>query len=273
MNSLTETLVVVLVSIAGVYIGRRLSISAGLYKALGFIIPFLLIGLVLAGKFFDSLIYYEPLALITIGHFRFMLLAFAISLGLTASIAQLKYKCEKVIVVVVMLIFVVCFTVLPCLLPVMLEGEFLSLQTRINADGVCIQSKNYTCGPAAAVTALTKLGLNADEGQLAIHSRTNSITGTLPLDLYSAINDLYANEGLKCQFRKFDSVKELINGGITLVIIQDTFMVDHCVAVLDVSSDRITIGDPEIGKISLPLDKFESTWKFAGIVLKRDRQI
>jgi len=273
MNSLTETLVVVLVSIAGVYIGRRLSISAGIYKAFGFIIPFLLIGLILVGRFFDTLIYYGPLASITIGHFRFMLLAFAISLGLTAPIAQLKYKCEKVIVVIVMLTFVVCFAVLPCLVPVMLEAEFSSLQTKINADGVCIQSKNYTCGPAAAVTALTKLGINADEGQLAIHSRTNSITGTLPQDLYSAINDLYANEGLQCQFRKFDSVKELINGGVTLVIIQDTFMVDHCVAVLDVSGDTITIGDPEIGKTSLPLSEFENAWKFAGIVLKRDLQI
>ncbi|MBN1457772.1 MAG: hypothetical protein JW912_07970 [Sedimentisphaerales bacterium] len=273
MNSLAETLVVVFVSIAGAYIGRRLSISAGLYKAFGFIIPFLLIGLILAGRFFDSLIYYQPLASITIGHFRFMVLAFAISLGLTAAMPQLRYKWEKFVVVAVMLIFVVCFTILPCLVPVMLEGELSSLQTRINADGVCIQSKDYTCGPAAAVTALTKLGLDADEGQLAIHSRTSSITGTLPQDLYDAINDLYAKDGLECQFRKFDSVKELINGGITLVIMQDTFMVDHCVAVLDVSSDAVTIGDPEIGKISLPLSKFENAWKFAGIVLKRNRQI
>ena len=273
MNSLAETLVVVLVSIAGVYIGRRLSISAKLYKAFGFIIPFLLIGLILAGKFFDSLIYYQPLASITIGHFRFTVLALAISLGLTLSITQLRYKWEKAIVVVVLLVFVVCFTVLPCFVPVMFKGEFSSLQTRINADGVCIQSKNYTCGPAAAVTALTKLGLDADEGQLAIHSRTSPITGTLPQDLYGAINHLYAKEGLECQFRKFDSVKELINGGVTLVILQETFMVDHCVAVLDVSSDSVTIGDPEIGKISLPLSKFESTWKFAGIVLKHNQQI
>jgi predicted double-glycine peptidase len=273
MNSLMETLVVVLVSVAGVYIGRRLSISAGLYKAFGLIIPFLLIGLILAGRFLDSFIYYEPLASITIGHFRFVVLAFAISLGLTTPMTQLKYKWEKVIVVVVMVIFVICFSVMPCFVPVMFEREFSSLQTSINADGVCIQSRNYTCGPAAAVTALTKLGLDADEGQLAILSRTSPVTGTLPQDLYGAINDLYAKQGLECQFRKFDSVKELINGGVTLVIMQETFMIDHCVAVLDVSNDVVTIGDPEIGKISLPLSKFESTWKFAGIVLKRNQQI
>ncbi|MCK4957998.1 MAG: hypothetical protein KAT00_01325, partial [Planctomycetes bacterium] len=75
------------------------------------------------------------------------------------------------------------------------------------------------------------------------------------------------------QFRRFDSTSQLINGGITLVVIQDAFMLDHCVAVLDVSNDAVTIADPSIGEISIPVDEFEKAWRFAGIVLKHSQDI
>jgi hypothetical protein len=34
------------------------------------------------------------------------------------------------------------------------HAELAALTTRLDADGVCRQSNHYTCGPAAAVTAL-----------------------------------------------------------------------------------------------------------------------
>ena len=273
MSSLTETIIVVLVSIAGVYIGRKLSCSPAPYKAIGFIIPFALTGLILAGKYCGPLAYYKPLAPITAGQFRFTTLALVITLGLTAPIAYLRYKWEKVLVSILMVIFVVCFSILPSLAPLMLHNEFSNLETTMNRDGVCMQSKDYTCGPAAAVTALRKLGLHAEEGQLAIRSRTSPLTGTLPKNLYDAISDIYENDNLQCQFRKFDSISELVNGGITLVVLQDAFMLDHCVAVLDISSEAVRIADPSIGEFSISIDQFEKVWRFAGIVLKRGQEI
>lgn len=273
MNSLTETIIVVLVSIAGVYTGRKLSLAPNPYKAIGYIIPFALTGLMLAGKYCGPLAYYKPLAPLTAGQFRYTVLALVITLGLTAPIAHLKYRWEKILVGILMLVFVVCFSILPSLAPAMLYDEFSSLETIINDDGICMQSKNYTCGPAAAVTALRKLGLNAEEGQLAIRSRTSPLTGTLPKNLYDAISDIYENDNLQCQFRQFDSISQLVNGGITLVVLQDAFMLDHCVAVLDVSNDAVKIADPSIGQMSISIDEFEKAWRFAGIVLKRTQEI
>jgi hypothetical protein len=54
--------------------------------------------------------------------------------------------------------------IVPFLAPAFNRGYLAGLKTRIDADGVCRQSSEYTCGPAAAVTALRKLGLPAEEG-------------------------------------------------------------------------------------------------------------
>jgi hypothetical protein len=51
---------------------------------------------------------------------------------------------------------------------------------RVDGDGVCRQSSHYTCGPASAVTVLRKLGLPAEEGEIAILSHTSALTGTEP---------------------------------------------------------------------------------------------
>jgi predicted double-glycine peptidase len=273
MSSLTEISFVILVSIAGVCIGRKLSRATGLYRAFGYVVPFALIGLILAGKYCGPLAFYKPLSWLTAGQFRFTALALVITLGLTAPMPHLKYKWEKVFVAIVMVLFVICFSILPSLAPAMLYNEFSNLETTMNRDGVCMQSKDYTCGPAAAVTALRKLGFDAEEGQLAIRSRTSPLTGTLPKNLYDAISDIYKKDDLQCQFRRFDSINELANGGITLVILQDAFMLDHCVAVLDVSKDAVRIADPSIGEFSIPIERFEKAWRFAGIVLKRTQDI
>ncbi len=273
MNSLIELTIVVLVSIAGAYIGRKLSGSRTPYRAFAYIIPFTLTGLILAGKYCGPLACYKPLSPLTAGQFRPAALALIITLGLTTPMAHLKYKWEKILVAIIMVVLIVCFSILPSLEPLMLYDEFSSLKTTMNNEGVCMQSKDYTCGPAAAVTALRKLGFDAEEGLIAIRSRTSPITGTRPKNLYDAISDIYENDNLQCQFRRFDSTSQLINGGITLVVLRYKFMLDHCVAVLDVSNDAVTVADPSIGKISIPVDEFEKVWRFAGIVLKHGQEI
>ena len=50
-----------------------------------------------------------------------------------------------------------------------------------------MQSNGYNCGPAAAVTALRRLGLPAEEGELAILAHTSSAAGTSCDTLCTAI--------------------------------------------------------------------------------------
>ncbi|MCK4913734.1 MAG: hypothetical protein KAS69_03950 [Planctomycetes bacterium] len=182
----------------------------------------------------------------------------------------MPHRFEKPIVSTLMILFVFCFCILPLFAPALIKTDLSNIKTRINQNGICFQSKSYTCGPAAAVTALGKLGLKADEGKIAVLSRTSPITGTLPNCLSSALENLYGTSGLKCTYRYFDSLEQLKNAGITLAILKDTFISDHCVVVLEVSENLVRIADPQFGMQLIPHKQFEQMWRYSGIVLKRE---
>jgi hypothetical protein len=169
-----------------------------------------------------------------------------------------------------MIVLVTCCSVLPFLVPALIKSDLTKLETRFDSNGICRQSKEYTCGPAAAVTALNRLGLNALEGEIAVLSYTCPVTGTLPRCLNEALNNRYNAEGLVSQYRSFDSVSQLKDADITLAVIRDAFMLDHCVAVLEVSETSVTFADPAIGMQSISLEQFEKIWRFSGIALNRN---
>ena len=123
---------------------------------------------------------------------------------------------------------------------------------------------------SAAVTALGRLGLAAEEGELAVLSYSSPITGTLPACLSSALQDRYRADGLRCHYRRFASIDQLRNIGITLAVVKETLFKDHCLAVLEVTEDAITVADPVTGVRLMPHRQFESIWRFSGIVLERD---
>ena len=155
-------------------------------------------------------------------------------------------------------------------MPALIKGHLLSITTRFDSNGICRQSTDYTCGPAAAVTALGKLGLSAKEGEIAVLSQTSPVVGTLPTMLCTALEKRYGNNGLKCKYRRFNSVDQLKKAGITLVVIKDAFLIDHCIVVFEVKDDAVAIADPITGAELIPIEKFEKIWRYSGIVLERD---
>ena len=62
----------------------------------------------------------------------------------------------------------------------------------------------------------------------------------------------------------------LKGAGITLAVVRDTFLSDHCVTVLKVSDRTVTLADPVLGKRLISHEQFEKVWRFSGVVLKRD---
>jgi predicted double-glycine peptidase len=170
-----------------------------------------------------------------------------------------------------MISVVIWYSVLPFLVPALIKDHLSSIQTRLSYNGVCFQSTDYTCGPAAAVTALGKLGLSAEEGELAVLSHTSPVAGTLPACLTSALQNRYGSAGLRCKYRHFDSIEQLKNAGLTLIMVRDSFLLDHCLAVLKVSDSTVTVADPIAGMMSIPYEHFRKIWRFSGIVLERDR--
>jgi len=270
MNPWVETAGVVLVAFLGVLLGRSFSRLRKPFWLLGYLFPAVLILMLALVRFDPALYFVRPFLWIVGGRIRFVTLSFAVSMGLIVPLSRLPRKGEKLIVCALMGGFVTWFSVLPFLVPALIKERLSSLQTRFDSNGICRQSTDYTCGPAAAVTALGKLGLSGDEGELAVLSYSSPVVGTLPACLSSALENRYRADGLRCEYRRFESIDQLRNAGVTLAVVRDAFLLDHCIAVLEVSDDAVTVADPVTGARLMPYRQFEKIWRFSGIVLQRD---
>jgi hypothetical protein len=266
-----ETIGIILVALLGVFLGKVFSRPRkAAYWITGYFLSFLLILFLVITRYSNSLAFVPLFVWITAGRVKFVIFSLAVTMGLTTPLSRLPYKFEKVAIYVLMVVVVVWFSVLPFLVPALIEGYLANLTTRLDSNGICFQTTGYTCAPAAAVTALRKLGLPAQEGEIAILSHTSPVTGTLPGCLQAALQNRYGDEGLRCQYRRFDSIAQLKDAGLTLAVVKSAFLTDHCIAVLEVSDRMITVADPVSGKRSLSHKQFEEIWRFSGIVLKRD---
>jgi hypothetical protein len=267
VNPWLETIGVVLVALLGGLLGRVFSRLRKGYWTVGYFLPLLLIATLVITRYVNSLSFMRPLVWITAGRAKFVILSLAATMGLVTPLSRLPRKCEKFVVCILMTMVVTWFSVLPFLVPALIRGHLANLKTLVDSNGICFQTTDYTCGPAAAVTALRKLGLTANEGEIAVLSRTSPIAGTLPGCLQTALQTRYGADGLICQYRRFDSVVQLKEAGVTLAAVRDAFLTDHCVAVLEVSDQMVTIADPVLGKKLLSHEQFEKIWRFSGIVL------
>ncbi|MGA1979823.1 MAG: cysteine peptidase family C39 domain-containing protein [Sedimentisphaerales bacterium] len=270
MNPWLETIGIILVALLGVFLGKVFSHPRKAYWIAGYFLSFLLIVFLLIITYSNSLAFAPPFVWVAAGRIKFVIFSLAVTMGLTTPLSRLPYKFEKVAIYILMVTVVVWFSVLPFLVPALIEGHLANLTTQIDSNGICFQTTDYTCAPAAAVTALRKLGLPAYEGEIAILSHTSPVAGTLPGCLQAALQNRYGDKGLRCQYRRFDSIAQLKDAGLTLAVVKSAFLSDHCVAVLDVSDRMVTVADPVLGKKSLSHKQFEEIWRFSGIVLKRD---
>ena len=270
MNPWFETTGVVFVALLGVFLGRVFSSFRKPYWTLGYFLPLVPIAILALSRYDNTLHFVWPFCWIVTGRVKFVILSLAITMGLTTPLSRLPRKCEKFLICILMAVVVTWFCVLPFLVPALINSRLSNLITRFDSNGICLQTTEYTCGPAAAVTALGKLGLSADEGEIAVLSHTSPVAGTLPICLYSALRSRYGADGLKCQYRRFDSIEQLKDTGVALAVVRDAFLLDHCLAVLEVSDHTITVADPLMGKKVMPHKQFEKIWRFCGIVLDRD---
>lgn len=270
MNPWFETAGAILIALLGVFLGKVFSGLRKPWWLVGYLLPFVLIVMLALARCNNALYFVRPFCWVAVGRIRFFTLSLAVSMGLTVPLSRLPRKCEKLIVCFLMAVFVIWFSVLPFLVPALIKNRLAHLTTRFDSDGICLQTTGFTCGPAAAVTALEKLGLSADEGEIAVLSYSSPVVGTIPNFLCSALENLYGAAGLKCRYRRFNSIEQLKSAGVTLAVVKDAFLLDHCLAVLKVSENTITVADPVTGMRLMPLKQFEKIWRFSGIVLERE---
>jgi predicted double-glycine peptidase len=216
-----------------------------------------------------AVMFAPPISWMMVGLKKFAVFGFVAAMVLTTPLSRLRSHRDRSLVFLLMAAIVFYMSVWPFLAPAFDRNQLAHLLTRVDNNGVCEQTTDYTCGPAAAVTALRKLGLPAEEGTIAILSCTSNQEGT-PTDLLAdALQKEYGKDGLTATCRVFKNISELKQAGITLAVIKYGFMVDHWVTVLEVRDSEVVIGDPLGGLRRLPYDQFLKQWRFIGIVLQR----
>ncbi|NLK42659.1 MAG: hypothetical protein GX298_11495 [Planctomycetes bacterium] len=269
MNLWLETIGVFAVAATGMLLGHIASRSGARSLAAALGVSFLLVGLVLLGRL-PAVIYSWPMLYpLAAGRVRFVLLVFAVTLGFSAPLAQLRSPRVRMLVCVMMAMFVSALTILPFVGPAAVQGQLAAIGTQWDADGVCRQSQPFTCGAAAAATALRRLGIEAEEGALAVAARTGPMIGTSVWTLYQALDEQFTPQGVSCSFSMFDRLAAVPHNSVMLAVMRDTAFSDHCVAVLEMTAHTVTLADPAQGLVRLSMEQFMSSWRGSGIVLRR----
>jgi predicted double-glycine peptidase len=264
-----ETFGILLIAIIGIVLGRWASRCSTSARIFAMSLSFVVVGLILLsrlGGLWDAAPLLRPIAA---SRLRFVLLAFAVTLGLTAPLTQLRSYASRLITCLVMSFFIAILISFPFLGPALIQSDLANSQTRFDMDGVCRQSQPFTCGPAAAVTALNRFGVQASEGDLAMAAHTSPVIGTSPWDLYTTLKSDYAHAGVEYSFLHMRSIDQLPTDAVLLAVVRDAPATDHCVAVLAVNENTVTVADPMAGLVHMPRSSFSRLWRNCGILLKR----
>ena len=262
-----ETAGVLGLGAAGFALGRCIARLRAPWWAAGYVLPLAVIAMITAARRLPELQFDPTFAWLMHARTEFAAFGVACAALFGTLFPRLPGKRMQALVGTFMVLVIMAYSVYPFLLPAALRGQLRRLRTTIGEGGVCRQSLAYTCGPAAAVTALRKLGIPAREGELAILSYTNPMSGTEPDLLAAALRRRYPKTGIRFEYRSFTSVAELRRAGLVLALVRMSLLSDHYVAVLEVTDDQVKVGDPNAGLRWLSHDEFERSWKRCGVVV------
>jgi len=269
MTGWLEVFGVVLLTAVGLLLGWSFSRLPGRYWMIGYFLGAVPVFMLWFGRTHSQWERIAPFSWVCAGRTKFAVVGLLALLILLPPLSRVSQPRLRRLVYGFLAVFVWFNAVWPFLSPMLNRSYLLSLTTRLDQDGICLQSTDYTCGPAASVTALRRLNLPADEGELAVLAHTSSAVGTPPDILCSTLRSKYQHAGLRCQYRHFQSVSELRDAPLTIAVINYGPLVDHYVTVLDVTDKNVTVGDPLEGKVQLTHADFAKKWRNLGITLSR----
>jgi hypothetical protein len=241
----------------------------GRWWVIGYFLPLTVVGMLAAAAQMPQLYFVPPFSWLSAGRNEFVAAGLVATCLLTTPLTRLPRRQTQVLVAIFMALVVFSSSLVCFLAPALVRSQLLALVTRVDKDGVCLQGNGYNCGPAAAVTALRRMGLPAEEGPLAILAHTSPITGTPPDVLEETLNQAYGAQGVKAKFRYFKTLDEMRGHAGVLVVIKYDFLVDHYVALLEVNDREVVVGDPGSGVVKHERAEFEKRWRSCGVVLER----
>lgn len=266
--SLVQTAGVILLAVSGVLIGRRFWRVKSRVWIVAYTVPFLIVAAIAVPRWVPQAELIRPFNWLMGGRTEFAVMALACTMLLTTPMSRLSQRGQRRGVAILMIVFATYFSVLPFLMPALEYSRLAELKTILDGDGVCIQSTNYNCGPAAAVTVLRSIGVPANEGELALRSHTTRFTGA-PMD--SLCNAMHKGYAVPCRIVYCRDVRELQGKGPFVAIVKFSFLVDHYVAVLSLTETEVKIGDPLAGLRTCTPGEFDKEWRGCAIVVDENR--
>lgn len=261
--SLAQTAGVILLAVLGVLIGRRFwRVKSGLW-VVAYVVSMLIVAAIVVPRWVPRAELIVPFKWIVAGRREFVVMALVCPLLMTSLLSRLPQRRNRRAVVVLMILLTGYYSVLPFLMPAIEYPRLAGLETVLDTDGVCLQSTQFNCGPASAVTVLRRLGVSAEEGQMAIRSHTTRFVGA-PMDsLCSAMRGY----GVPARLVHCRAVGELQGKGPFVAVIKFHPLFDHYVAVLSVSESEVTIGDPLEGLRRCTPQEFDKEWRRCAIII------
>jgi predicted double-glycine peptidase len=267
--SLMQTAGVILLAVSGVLIGRRFWRVKSRAWIVAYAVPFLIVAAIAVPRWVLRAELVPPFKWLMAGRTEFAVMAIACTMLLTTPMSRLPQRGQRRAVAILMIVFIVYFSVMPFLMPAFEYSRLAELKTILDGDGVCIQSTHFNCGPAAAVTVLRRIGVPANEGELALRSHTTRFTGA-PMD--SLCNAMHESYAVPCRIVYCRDVSEMKDKTPFVAIVKFSFMIDHYVAVLSVTQTEVTIGDPLQGLRTCTPEQFEKEWRRCAIVIDKHDQ-
>jgi hypothetical protein len=218
---------------------------------------------------FRQLAFVSPFSWLAGGTSRWVSLTLSASMTLGALAAKVGKPSQRRALLLLAGVVILRAGTAPCLGPIFARGALETMKTRVDARGVCLQSTPYNCGPAAAVTAVRRLGFEAEEGELGLLCHTDPFTGTADDVLAAVLRKRFGPEGLVVEHRYVGSSKELRRWPVSIAVIRFNLFVDHYVTVLGFEGDKVKLADPFAGYQEVPVAEFERKWDHAAILMKR----
>lgn len=140
------------------------------------------------------------------------------------------------------------------------------LDGAVRADGVCMQTSDYTCGPAAAVALLHWYGIPSTEREMAGLCATRpGFGGTSECGVMRGLRRKLGGSGIP--WIRTCSYEELT--APSLVSLRHTWLVGHCTMVVEARPDGVLLVDSQSGRCWLPRDRFERAWTGSAITIVR----
>ena len=271
MNYAIEILSVLLGTIASSWLAWKASkLTRRYWVTFYFVALFIVLSFALS-KRFPSFEFIPPVSWLMLGWAEYFWISIAIPGVLVTTGYQLKETRPRIMLNGVMIISAFYMGLFPIICSWKDSKAVSKLETNSDKDGVCLQSTDYTCGPAAAVTALQYLNIHASEADLSVEARTSFKFGTSCDFLSDAVITLYGEKGVTCRFESYKTLEELRKelDGFLVARIKHSFLVDHFVTILQITDNHVIVADPLNGKHQYTIQKFEDIWRFCGLRILR----